>query len=90
MYLALACTDLSVSGFSIKTLFSKFSQIFHFLTLFFTSRHFPALFGTQPTDATSPKPKKQPKTSFPHGNFASVVLLHIDALQAVQDIKCNS
>jgi hypothetical protein len=46
----------------------------HFPALFFTIQHIPAHFGTQPADATSPKPKKQPKTNPPPHTTNIVVL----------------
>jgi hypothetical protein len=65
MYLALACTDLSVSGFSIKTLFPKFS---HFNTFF----HLPALSSTfwhATCKRHKPQTKKATQNKLPAGQF---------------------
>jgi hypothetical protein len=51
-----------------------FNTFLHFFLLSSTYQHFPALFGTQPADATNPKPKKQPKTSPPPHTTNIVVL----------------
>jgi hypothetical protein len=54
---------------------SSFSGLFqHFPAHFFAFQHIPAHFGTQPADATNPKPKKQPKTSSFLQHFSIVVL----------------
>jgi hypothetical protein len=63
MYLALACTDLSVSGFSIKTLFPKFS-------LFNTLFHFPALSSTF-WHATYRRNKPQTKKATQNKRFSA-------------------
>ena len=73
----LACSKMIFFRTEVQVpLLNRFEVYLHFAVTrtIITFLHFPALFSTQPTDATNANPKKQPKNKPSSAPFLTVVL----------------